>query len=125
MNASHYDKDINRARVLAAELVGLQPDMIVTGGSVATLAVQRETGTIPIVFANAGDPVAVGIVARLDRPSGNVTGFATSSPLGASREAAFKRSGPQPSVCILKNIESEQRMSSHHSRRVNISSLAK
>ena len=38
-------------------------------------AVQRETRTIPIVFANLGDPVASGIVARLDRPSGNVTGF--------------------------------------------------
>src|SRR5262249_51542225 len=41
-----------------------------------TLAVQRETRTIPIVFANVGDPVAAGLVARLDRPSGNVTGFA-------------------------------------------------
>jgi putative ABC transport system substrate-binding protein len=40
-----------------------------------TLALQRETRTIPIVFATAGDPVASGIVARLDRPSGNITGF--------------------------------------------------
>jgi len=48
----------------------------VTGGAAATLAVQRETRTIPIVFATAVDPVASGIVARLDRPSGNVTGFA-------------------------------------------------
>jgi putative ABC transport system substrate-binding protein len=68
--------DINRARALAQELVGLQPDMIVTYGEVATLAVQRETRTIPIVFSNVGDPVASGIVARLDRPSGNITGFA-------------------------------------------------
>jgi putative ABC transport system substrate-binding protein len=41
-----------------------------------TVAVQRETRTIPIVFANVADPVAQRIVARLDRPSGNVTGFA-------------------------------------------------
>jgi putative ABC transport system substrate-binding protein len=41
-----------------------------------TVAVQRDTRTIPIVFANVGDPVATGLVARLDRPSGNVTGFA-------------------------------------------------
>ena len=61
--------DINRIRALAKEVVGLQPDIIVTGTTPATVAVQRETGTIPIVFANVGDPVAQGIVARLDRPS--------------------------------------------------------
>ena len=45
-------------------------------GTPATVALQRETRTIPIVFVNLGDPVASGLVARLDRPSGNVTGFA-------------------------------------------------
>jgi putative ABC transport system substrate-binding protein len=68
--------DNNRIRALAQELVGLQPDIIVTNGTLATVAVQRETRTIPIVFAIVTDPVAIGIVARLDRPSGNVTGFA-------------------------------------------------
>jgi putative tryptophan/tyrosine transport system substrate-binding protein len=68
--------DINRTRVLAQELVGLQPDIIATNGTPATVALQQETRTIPIVFANVADPVAGGIVARLDRPSGNVTGFA-------------------------------------------------
>jgi len=68
--------DIDRMRALALELVGLQPDIIVTNGTPPTVAVQRETGTIPIVFANVADPVATGIVPRLDRPSGNVTGFA-------------------------------------------------
>jgi putative ABC transport system substrate-binding protein len=61
-------------------LVGLQPDIIVTNGTPPTLALQRETGTIPIVFAGVGDPVAGGIVARLDRPSGNITGFAAFEP---------------------------------------------
>ena len=69
--------DINRMRALARELVGLQPEIIVTMPSTpAAVALQRETRTIPIVFANGGDPVASGIVARLDRPSGNITGFA-------------------------------------------------
>ena len=67
--------DTNRMRALARELVGLQPDIIVTVAPPATVAVQRETRTIPIVFANVADPVASGIVARLDRPSGNITGF--------------------------------------------------
>jgi putative ABC transport system substrate-binding protein len=66
--------DANRMRALAHELVGLQPDIIVTITTPATVAVQRETRTIPIVFAYAGDPVASGIVARLDRPGGNITG---------------------------------------------------
>jgi putative ABC transport system substrate-binding protein len=61
--------DINRIRALAQELVGRQPDIIVTNGIAATAALRRETRTIPIVFANAGDPVASGIVPRLDRPS--------------------------------------------------------
>ena len=59
--------DINRTRALAQELVGLQPDIIVTFAALATAAVQRETRTIPIVFAYAGDPVASGLVPRLDR----------------------------------------------------------
>jgi putative ABC transport system substrate-binding protein len=69
--------DANRMRALAQELVGLQPDIILTFGTPATVALQRETRTIPIVFAGAADPVPTGIVARLDRPSGNITGFAS------------------------------------------------
>jgi putative ABC transport system substrate-binding protein len=68
--------DINRIRALVQELVGLQPDIIVTNTTLATVAVQAETWTIPIIFTTVADPVASGIVARLDRPSGNVTGFA-------------------------------------------------
>jgi putative ABC transport system substrate-binding protein len=66
--------DINRIGALAQELVGLQPDIMVPIGNPATVAVQRETRTIPIVFAGVGDPVASGTVPRLDRP-GNITGF--------------------------------------------------
>jgi putative ABC transport system substrate-binding protein len=69
--------DVHRIRALAHELVGLQPDIILTNAIPATVAVQRETRTIPIVFASVSDPVASGIVARLDRPGGNITGFAS------------------------------------------------
>jgi putative ABC transport system substrate-binding protein len=68
--------DINRIRVLAQELVGSQPEIIVTNGTGVTVALQQETRTIPIVFAGGGDPVASSIVTRLDRPGGNITGFA-------------------------------------------------
>jgi putative ABC transport system substrate-binding protein len=73
--------DINRIRSLAQELVSQQPDIIMTQGTPATVAVQRETRTIPIIFANVADPVANGLVVRLDRPSGNITGFATTEAL--------------------------------------------
>ena len=67
--------DTNQIGALAHELVGLQPDTIVTNGTLATAALQRETRTIAIVFAGVGDPVATSIVARLNRPSGNITDF--------------------------------------------------
>jgi putative ABC transport system substrate-binding protein len=76
MDLRYNGADINRMRTLAQELVGLQPDIVVTNGTPATVAVQRETRTIPIVFANVADPVVSGLVPRLDRPGGNVTGFA-------------------------------------------------
>lgn len=60
----------------AAGLVALTPDAIVTSGTAATLAAKRATGTIPIVFGGAADPVGRGIVASLAHPGGNVTGFA-------------------------------------------------
>jgi len=76
-------EDINRMRTLAQELVGLQPDVILTSSSPTTVALQRETWTIPIVFVGVADPVASGLVARLDRPSGTVTGLVnTEASLG-------------------------------------------
>jgi putative ABC transport system substrate-binding protein len=73
--------DASRIQALAQELVGLQPDIIMTVGStLATAAVQRETRTIPIVFANVPDPVVTGIVPRLNRPGGNTTGFGLLEP---------------------------------------------
>jgi putative ABC transport system substrate-binding protein len=69
--------EINRMRALAQELVGLQPDIMVTIGSTpATVALRRETRAIPIVFTGVADPVASGIVPGLNQPGGNITGFA-------------------------------------------------
>jgi len=54
---------------------GPQPDVVLANGTPATVAVQREMRTIPIVYVGASDPVATGIVARLNQPGGNITGF--------------------------------------------------
>jgi putative ABC transport system substrate-binding protein len=75
MDLRWHGDDTNPIPAVAQELVSLQPDL--TGGTPATVALQRETRTIPIVFASVSDPIAQRIVARLDRPGGNVTGFAT------------------------------------------------
>jgi putative ABC transport system substrate-binding protein len=63
-----------RLPALAAELVGLEPDLIVASGTPETLALMKVTKRIPIVFTTTGDAVATGMVASLARPGGNVTG---------------------------------------------------
>src|SRR5262252_4575843 len=65
---------------LAEELVRAQVEIIVTGGTAATLAAKRATTTIPIVFRAAGDPVLLALVASLARPGGNVTGYSVANP---------------------------------------------
>jgi ABC-type uncharacterized transport system substrate-binding protein len=78
---------------LAAELVRLKVDVIVTGGTQSTQAAMKATTTIPIVMVGTGDPLRSGLVASLARPGGNVTGL---TQLGA--EVAGKR------LQILKDI---------------------
>ena len=73
-------------RPLAAELVQIAPDVIVTYGTPAARAVLEETKIIPVVFAGVGDPIATGLVANLARPEANGTGVSLlSSELGVKR----------------------------------------
>ena len=69
------ERKLDRLPVLAAELVGLKVDIIVTHGSPGSRAAKQATTTIPIVIAVVGDPVGSGVVASLSRPGGNVTGL--------------------------------------------------
>ena len=67
-------------RALAADLVRLMVDVIVTPGATATRAAKETTSTIPIVMAQDPDPVATGFVASLARPGGNITGLSSLAP---------------------------------------------
>src|SRR5688500_11054856 len=71
------NKGQNRLTELAAELVRLKVDLIVTTGDAPTLGAKKATTTIPIVMTTSSDPVAQGLVASLARPGGNVTGLSS------------------------------------------------
>jgi putative ABC transport system substrate-binding protein len=90
---------------LAAELVRNNVDVIVTQGTPAAQAAKRATSTIPIVMATSGDPVAVGLVASLARPGGNVTGNTILAPdLNGKRLELIKELVPGISrIAVLSN----------------------
>jgi len=69
--------DYERFRAMAAELIELNPDVILAQGSSTVTALQKTSGTVPIVFANVTDPVGSSLVATMARPGGNATGFVT------------------------------------------------
>ncbi len=86
----------DRIRELAAELVRLKVDCIVTTNTPTTRAAKEATRTIPIVMVNVGDAVGRGIVASLARPGGNITGLtAHSPPLAGKRMELLKEAFPQ------------------------------
>jgi putative ABC transport system substrate-binding protein len=74
-----------RFRDLAAELVRLNVDVIVTSGTPATMAAKTATTTVPIVMAAVGDPVGAGLVSSLARPGGNITGLSLLNPAAAGK----------------------------------------
>jgi putative ABC transport system substrate-binding protein len=81
---------------LAAELVQLKVDVIVTGGSPGILAAKKASATIPIVFASAPDPVGSGFVSSLARPGGNITGLSQMAPdLNGKRLELLKEAFPK------------------------------
>ena len=98
----HYD----RLPKLAAELVLTNVAVIVTGGGFSSpLAAKAATATIPIVFAGGSDPVASGLVASLNRPTGNVTGIVNfSADLTAKRLGLLRDLVPTTNmIALLRN----------------------
>jgi putative ABC transport system substrate-binding protein len=110
---------VERLPELAAELVHLKPDVIVTPTTPASVAAKQATTTIPIVFAAVADAVGAGLIANLARPGGNITGLTSvSAELGgkrlallkgvvpnASRVAVFYNPGDRSNVLMLKELQ--------------------
>ena len=87
---------LERLPDLAAELVRLKVDVIVTTGPGAILAAKKASATIPIVFAAAPDPVGTGLVSSLARPGGNITGLSLMAPdLDGKRLELLKEAFPK------------------------------
>ena len=95
----------DRLPALAAELVRLKVDVIVTAGPPSTRSAKQATATIPIVMAFDIDPVGSGFVASLARPGGNITGLATLSPeISGKQLELLKEIAPKLSrVAVLGN----------------------
>jgi ABC-type uncharacterized transport system substrate-binding protein len=113
----------DRLPVLAADLVSLKVDIIVTAGTQAARAAQQASRTIPIVMASASDPVRTGLVATLARPGANITGLSLLSPElaakrlellrelvpGVSRVAILWNPDDPPAVLSLRETEAASR----------------
>jgi putative tryptophan/tyrosine transport system substrate-binding protein len=101
----YAENDLARLPELAAELVGLNVDVILAIGTLAALAAKRASATIPIVMANAGDPLGSGLVVSLAQPGGNVTGMSLMAPdLGGKRLELLKELLPRLSrVAVIWN----------------------
>jgi putative tryptophan/tyrosine transport system substrate-binding protein len=78
--------NLDRVPELAAELVGLNMDVIVSLGAVGAQAARKASTKVPIVFVGAIDPIAIGFAATLERPGGNVTGITSFDPQQATKQ---------------------------------------
>ena len=97
----------DRLPALAAELVELKTDLIVTFGGKAALAAKVATSTVPIVFVGGGDAVGIGLIASLSRPEGNITGISDqANELSAKRLELLKEVVPRATrVAVLWNAD--------------------
>ena len=92
----------DRLPVLVGDLVSRKVDVIAAGGDAAVIAAKDATSTIPIVFFNGGDPLAMGLIASLAHPGGNVTGFSTfAAALLPKRLELLSELAPQARVIAL------------------------
>jgi putative ABC transport system substrate-binding protein len=116
IESRYADGNLDRIPELAAELLGLKVNVIVSGTEQGIRAAQKATKTIPIVIAATGDPVESGFVTSLTRPGGNITGTTSSVSSESTRKQVelFKEAVPQLSqLAVLwntSNVSQRQRI---------------
>ena len=105
----HADNKLDRLPALAEELVGLKVDVLVVFSTTAALALRNATKTIPIIFFNVSDPVAIGLIDSLARPGGNITGITNIvAMLSGKRLELLKETVPKLSrVAVLWNPQDQ------------------
>jgi len=115
----YAEEEYDRLPALAAELVRLEPQVIVTPTAVGTRAAKNATSTIPIVMWGVFDPVGQGLVASFARPGGNVTGFTDTPPSAVAKQlhslkeavprarrlALFTNPANQTTLPVVKAVE--------------------
>jgi putative ABC transport system substrate-binding protein len=118
--------DVERMRVFAKELVGLAPDVLFTSSTPASVALWRETKSIPTVFAQVSDPIGEGFVASLARPGGHMTGLTNFEPsLGAKWLEILREIAPAVSrVALLFNPQTSPGGGSYYSRPIEAAAAA-
>jgi putative ABC transport system substrate-binding protein len=103
--------DQNRIKRYAAELVGMNPDVIVANTGAVLAELKRATGTVPVIFVLLNDPVASGLISNLTRPGANITGFsAYEGGIAAKWIELLAQIAPRISrVLIVQNADNQNR----------------
>jgi putative ABC transport system substrate-binding protein len=106
MDVRWAENRLERLPALAAELVSLNPAVIVTAGSAGVAACQKATSTVPIVFASAGDPIGQGFITSYRRPGGNITGVAFNEEINKKQYEIVKEVLPAAArIATLVNVK--------------------
>jgi putative tryptophan/tyrosine transport system substrate-binding protein len=123
IDARYARRENERLPALAAELVALKPDIVITAATPPAQAAMQATSTTPIVFTGVADPVAAGLVKSFARPGGNATGLSISTPElgtklmellleiapGAKRIACLNDTGSAGGVLVCKRMQEQAR----------------
>src|SRR5262249_40307284 len=118
--------DVERMHAFATELVGVAPDVLFTSSTQTSVALWRQTRSIPIVFAQVSDPIGEGFVASLARPGGHMTGLTNFEPsMGGKWLEILREIAPAVSrVALLFNPQTSPGGGSYYSRPIEVAAAA-
>src|SRR3954470_13153079 len=102
--------DAQLARIYAAQLIGLQPDVILAASTTNLIAVREATSAVPVVFTQVSDPVAQGFVTSVTKPGGNLTGFSQYEfSIGGNGSTCSRRRCPESRASLSCSTRKHRR----------------